>query len=202
MGSGGQSGGRPAIGHAGVAHNLPPSPRKANIGVSTALLKAQSDAQIAINNTNHRNFIVFHMATAQALAAKGSNKDSKLTAAKKWILQACAGDAYGDAFMAEPVFGDMDTKGGTTEALGRILRRCLKLIPLSPHKTNIYTTPQLIATVKAMNFSANGDKTYAGCTKGITSFATPWRLFEEMNDDAAEELYFEASTIKSMVDIR
>ena len=145
---------------------------------------------------------ITHTATAQALAAKGSDKDSKLTAAKKRILQACMGDADGDAFAAEPVFQDMDAKGGTVEALGRILRRRLKSIPLSPHKTNIYTTPQLIATVKAMHFFANGDKTYAGCTKGITPFATPWRSFEEMNDDAAKESYFEASTVKSVVDIR
>ena len=146
--------------------------------------------------------LMFHTATAQVLAAKASDKDSKLTTAKKRILQACAGNAYGDAFAAEPVFQDMDTKGGSTEALGRILRRRLKLIPLSPHKTNIYTTTQLIATVKAMNFSANGNKTYAGCTKGITPFATPWRSFEEMNDDAAKESYFEAFMVKSMADIR
>ncbi len=88
------------------------------------------------------------------------------------------------------------------EAFSRNLRRRLKSIPLSAHKTNIYTTPQLIATVKAMNFAANGDKTYAGCTKGITPFATPWRLFEQMNDDAAKESYFEASTVKSVADIQ
>ena len=170
--------------------------------IFTALLKAQADAQIAINDANHQNFIAFHTTTAQALAAKGGEKDSKLTAAKKRILQACAGESDGEAFVAEPVFRDMDTEGGTVEALGRILRRRLKSIPLSAHKTNIYTTPQLIATVRTMNFSANGDKTYAGCTKGITPFATPWRSFEEMNEDAAEESYFEASTVKSVADIR
>jgi hypothetical protein len=95
----------------------------------------------------------------------------------------------------------MDTEGGTAEALGQILRRRLKSIPLSPHKTNIYTTPQLIAMVKGMNFSTNCNKTNAGCTKGITPFATPWRLFKEMNEDAAKESYFEASTVKLVADI-
>jgi hypothetical protein len=52
-----------------------------------------------------------------------------------------------------------------------------------------------------MHFSANGDKTDTGCTKGITPFATPWRSFKEMNDDAAKELYFEASTVESVADI-
>jgi hypothetical protein len=52
-----------------------------------------------------------------------------------------------------------------------------------------------------MNFSANCNRTHAGCTKGITPFATPWHLFEEMNEDAAKELYFETSTVKLVADI-
>ncbi len=56
--------------------------------------------------------------------------------------------------------------------------------------------------VKGMNFSANCDRTHVGCTKGITPFATPWCSFEEMNEDAAKESYFEASTVKSVADIR
>jgi hypothetical protein len=75
-----------------------------DIGIFTALLKTQSDAQIAINKANYQNFIAFHTVTGQALAAKGSDKDSKLMAAKKRILQACAGEADGDSFMPEPVF--------------------------------------------------------------------------------------------------
>jgi hypothetical protein len=191
-------------GGSGGSDNPPPrhSLCDTDIGFFTALLKAQSDAQIAINKANHRNFIAFHTAISQALAAKGSDKDFKLTAAKKRILQACAGKADEDSFVPEPVFQEMDTKAGTAEALGQILRRHLKSIPLSPHKTNIYTIPQLIAMVKGMNFSANCDRMHAGCTKGITPFATLWRLFEEMNEYAAEELYFEASTVKLVADIR
>ncbi len=75
-----------------------------DIGIFTALLKVQSDAQIAINKANHQNFVAFHTATAQALAANESDKDSMLTAAKRQILQACAGEADGDSFMPEPVF--------------------------------------------------------------------------------------------------
>jgi hypothetical protein len=55
--------------------------------------------------------------------------------------------------------------------------------------------------VKGMNFSTNCDRTHAGCTKGITPFATPWCMFEEMNEDAAKESYFEASMVMSVVDI-
>jgi hypothetical protein len=52
-----------------------------------------------------------------------------------------------------------------------------------------------------MNFSANCDRMHAGCTKGINPFATPWCSFKEMNEDAAKELYFEASTVKLVADI-
>ena len=56
--------------------------------------------------------------------------------------------------------------------------------------------------IKNLSFSSNGDKTHAGCTKGITIFAVPWQSVEAMNEDAAEEEYFEALTLKSVADIR
>jgi hypothetical protein len=107
-----------------------------------------------------------------------------------------------DEFAVELVYQDMDAEGGASEALGRILRKRLKPVPLSPYKTNIHITPQLIATVKTFSFSSNGDKTYAGCTKGITIFAVPWRTAEAINEDLAEDEYFEAATLKSVADIR
>ena len=93
-------------GGSGGSDNPPPRHGLCNtdIGIFTALLKAQSDTQIAINEANYQNFIAFHTATAQALSAKGSDKDSTLTAAKKRILEACVGEADGDSFMPEPVF--------------------------------------------------------------------------------------------------
>jgi hypothetical protein len=167
----------------------------------STLLKTQTDAQLAQNNANHANLIAFQTATAQALAAKGGDKESKLTAAKKRILQACAGIMYADEFVVEHVYQDLDAEGGTSDALGRILQKRLKPLPLSPNKTNIHITPQLIAMVKTFSFSSNGDKTYAGCTKGITIFAVPWRTAKAMNEDLAEDEYFEAATLKSVADI-
>ncbi len=78
----------------------------------------------------------------------------------------------------------MDAEGGSADAVARILRKQLKPIPLSPHKTNIHVTPQLVSTIKSLNFFSNGDNTYAGCTKGITIFAVPWRTAEAINEDA------------------
>ena len=56
---------------------------------------------------------------AQALAAKGEDKESKLTATKKRILQACAGIMYADEFVVEHVYQDIDAEGGTSDAMGR-----------------------------------------------------------------------------------
>jgi hypothetical protein len=147
----------------------------------STLLKSQADAQLAQTNANHAKLIAFQTATAQALAAKGGDKESKLTAAKKRILQACAGIMHADKFVVEQVYQNVDAEGGASDALSRILRKRLKPLPLSPYKTNIHITLQLVATVKTFSFSSNGDKTYAGCTKGITIFAVPWRTAEAMN---------------------
>jgi hypothetical protein len=71
--------------------------------------------------------------------------------------------------------------------LGRILQKRLKPVLLTPHKTNIYITSQMVVTVKSFSFSSHGDKTYAGCTKGITIFGVPWRTAEAINKDLAKD---------------
>ena len=109
---------------------------------------------------------------------------------------------YAGKFVVEHVYQDIDVEGGTLVALGRILRKQLKPLPLSPYKTNIHITPQLIATVKTFSFSSNGDKIYAGCTKGITIFVVPWHTAEAINEDLAEDEYFKAATLKLVADIR
>jgi hypothetical protein len=78
----------------------------------------------------------------------------------------------------------------------------MKIVIGSPHKSNIYVTTQLVGTVKSLSFAANGDKTHAGCPRGIIIFGTPWRSVEAMNEDMAEEGYFDQATLKSPADIR
>jgi hypothetical protein len=109
---------------------------------------------------SNANMIAFHTATAQALAAKNGDKESKLTVAKTKILQACCGQVDKDTFTTPGVYMDMDVERGMTDALGRILRQLMKTIVGSPHKSNIHVTPQLVATVKSLSFAANGDKTH------------------------------------------
>jgi hypothetical protein len=161
------------------------------VAIIRTMMEAQSAANVAMAAAANANMIAFHTATAQALAAKNGDKDSKLTVAKKSILQACCGHADKDTFETLVIYLDMDVEGGTTDALGWILQQRMKTIAGSPHKSNIYVTPQLVATIKSLSFAANGDKTHAGCTKGITPFGTPWRSVEAMNEDTAEEGYFD-----------
>ena len=170
--------------------------------IITAIIQGQNENQLAIAAASNASMMAYHTATAQSLAAKSGDKDSKLTTMKKRILQACSGHGDTPQFAPAQVYVDMEVEGSTSEAVGRILRSLLQPRTRSINKPNVFVTPQLMQTVKSMNFSANGDKTYAGCTKGITIFATPWRSIEAMNEDALDDACFEASTHKSVADVR
>lgn len=153
----------------------------------TAIIQSQNKNQLAIATASNASMMAFHTATAQALATKSGDKDSKLTAMKKRILQACSGQGDTHLFCPAQVYQEMEAERSTLEAIGRILRSLLQPKTRSIHKPNVFITPQLMQTVKLMCFSANGDKTHARCTKGITIFATPWRSIEAMSKDALEE---------------
>jgi hypothetical protein len=168
----------------------------------TTMMGAQAAAQVALMTVNNTNLIAFHTETVKAMMAKAMGKDSKLMPAKKKILVACAGHADQATFVVPAVYKDINVEGGTTDALGRILRHWLKPIPFSHYKTNIHVTPQLVVTVKALSFLLNGDKTYTGCTKGMTLFATPWRTAEAMNKDITKDQYFDADTLKLVAEIQ
>jgi hypothetical protein len=88
------------------------------------MLQAQTENQLAIAAASHNNMVAFHTATAQVSAASGG-KDSRLTAAKQCILQACMGSTA-LTFVPPQVYKDMETEGATTEAVRQILRRALQ----------------------------------------------------------------------------
>jgi hypothetical protein len=50
------------------------------------------------------------------------------------------------------------------------------------HKTQLYMTPQLVQTVKTFNF-------------------LPWRSYKSMTEEAAEEEYYQHSTVKMTADV-
>ncbi len=75
-------------------------------------------------------------------------------------------------------------------------------VPGSAHKCNVHITPKLVATVKLMKFSGDDDRTYVGCSKGVTPFSVPWLSAEMVNNDLAEERYYQQLTLKSTADVR
>ena len=75
-------------------------------------------------------------------------------------------------------------------------------VPGSAQKCNIHVTPKIVEAVKTLNFSANDDRTFVGCTSGITPFAVPWRTEDAVNIDMAEERYFNKATLKLPADIK
>ena len=173
-------------------------------GMLAAMVQAQTDGQIAVAAANTANLIAFTTATAQALAgAAGGDRTAKLTPARKSILRACTGEGDSIDFSPPPVFAATATDGGTVDAIGLTLRRLLQPDGLNArHRTQLYVTPQLVQTVKNFNFSASGDKSFAGCSKGITIFAVPWRSHESMTEEAMEEDCYQQSTHKTTADVR
>ncbi len=139
-----RGGPRPAAGSAPGLTSGAASPLDGDtsvVAIIRMMMEAQLAANVAMAAAANTNMIAFHTATVQALAAKHGDKDSKLTVAKKSILQACCGHADKDTFETLVVYLDMEVEGGTTDALGRILRHPMKTIAGSPHKSNIYVTP-------------------------------------------------------------
>ena len=108
-----------------------------------AMVQAQTDGQIAVAAANTANLIAFTTATAQALATLvGSEKASKLTPARKLVLQACTGEGDSEDFAPPPVFAAMATDGGTVDALGLTLRCLLQPDGINArHRTQLYVTP-------------------------------------------------------------
>ena len=91
-------------------------------------------------------------ATAQALATKSGDKDSKLKAMKKRILQACSGQGDTHLFCPAQVYQEMEAGGSTSEAIGHILRSLLQPKTRSIHKPNVFITLQLMQMVKSLAF--------------------------------------------------
>ncbi len=72
----------------------------------------------------------------------------------------------------------------------------------SAHKCNIHITPKIVEAVKTLNFSANNDRMFVGCTSSVTPMAVPWCTKDMVNIDIVEERYFEESMFKSPADTR
>ncbi len=96
------------------------------------LFTAQTTAQVALAMAQNSNLIAFHTATAQVLGSKSGDKDTKLTVAKKAILQACCGQVDSNMFAALRVYLDMEVEGGRWRQLVESSRSALRPYPEAP----------------------------------------------------------------------
>ena len=82
-------------------------------------------------------------------------------------------------------------EGGTMDTFNCILHRLVVTIPGSPHKCNVHITTKIVSAAKTLNFPANDDLTFDGCSNGITPFAVPWCTADANNTVIAEEHYLQ-----------
>ena len=115
-------------------------------------------------------------ATSTALAATGGSKESKLFDAKLRILQACLGHGDLPTFVLFKFYTELDKEGIMADNCGRVLQRLVIMVHGSANPCNVHISPKVIAAAKTLNFSANDDRTFVGCTIGITPFAVPMEI--------------------------
>jgi hypothetical protein len=127
-------------------------------------------------------------ATGIAVVATGTTKEAHLMDSKLRILHVCSGFKE-DAALFSPLqlYLDADREGAMRDTFSWVLRPQVLSVPGSTHKCNVHITPKIMAAVKTLNFLANNDQTFDGCSNGITPFYTPWRLAKVVNSDMADE---------------
>ena len=161
-------------------------------------MEAQAESSLWL----HKNLLANIHVTGAAVGATGTTRDARLLEAKLRILQACAGQDDGLPFTPSKLYLEVDREGETTDTFSCVLRRLVATVPGSPHKCNVHITAKIVSAAKTLNFSANDDLTFDGCSDGITPFAVPWHMANANNTNLTEERYFNEAMLKSPADIR
>ncbi len=166
------------------------------------VIEVQVKASLTLHESYRANLRENIRLTGTAVVATGASKDARLTESKLRILRACTREDDGLPFVPSKFYVKVEREGGNKDMIGRILRQMVVTVPGSAHKCNIHVTPNIVEVVKTLNFSANNDRTFVGCTSGITPFVVPWRTEDAVNIDMAEERYFNEATLKSPANIK
>ena len=168
--------------------------------IMVRIFEAQSKANLRLHQNLMENFRV----TSAAVGATVTTRDARLSDAKLRILQKCSGHEDGGPFVPSKLYLEVDRDGGTTDTFSRVLCCLIVTVPGSSHKCNVHITPKIVLAAKTLNFSANEDMTFDGCSNGITPFATPWRMADVNNNDLGlgDNWYFNKATLKSLADIK
>jgi hypothetical protein len=160
------------------------------------ILESQAESSLCL----HQNLLDNIRVTSAAVGATGTTRDALLSDTKLRILQACTGRDNGLSFVLSKLYLKVEWEGGTTDTFSRVLCCLVVTVPGSLHKCNVHITSKIVLAVKTLNFSANNNLKFDGCSSGITPFATLWRTAN--NSNLAEDHYFHKATLKSPADIK
>ncbi len=162
------------------------------------IMESQAESSLCL----HQNLLDNIRVMSAAVAATGATRDARLSYAKLRILPACAGWDDGLSFVPSKLYLKVDREWGTLGTFSRVLCRLVVMVPSSPHKCNVHATSKIVLAAKTLNFSANNDLTFDGCSNGITPFAMLWRTAEANDSNLKEDRYFHKATLKSSADIK
>ena len=166
--------------------------------------KRQEDAQQqfldAFVALSAKNLKIALKATKKAARSTGSPA-SRMSAIRLEWLEACAGhDDDQEDFQRPPVYDEFESAGGTRDAALAVLRRRCVEVKGSRNKCRVHVTSKMALTFKSGNFSAGNDRTYEGCTAGVTPFAVPKLSQKQAHDDTLDQQAFEDATLKTQAD--
>jgi hypothetical protein len=155
------------------------------------------DAFVALSS---KNLKIALRANKKAAGATGSPA-SKLSAIQMEWLEACAGHEDDQMeFQRPPIYDELEAAGGTKDAALTVLRRRCVEVKGTRHKCRVHVTSKMAATLKTGNFSAGNDRTFDGCTAGVTLFAVPQLSQKQAHEDTLERQSFEEATHRSQAD--
>jgi hypothetical protein len=166
--------------------------------IMVRILESQAKSSLCL----HKNLLENIRVMSAAIGVMGTTRDARLSDMKLRILQACAGRDDGFPFVLSKLYLEVDREGGTADTFSRVLHRLVVTVPVSPHKYNVHITSKIVFVAKTLNFSANNDLTFDGCSNGITPFATPWHTADANNSNLMENRYFHKATLKSPANIK
>jgi hypothetical protein len=153
-----------------------------------------------MNANNIKSMIEAMMATTTAAGATGTPV-SKMSPTRRTVLEACAGyNNDQEEFELPELYADLESAGWTADSIYTALRRQCVGVPGSRHRSKVHVTKKMVATMKSGNLSATNDRTYDGCTAGVTPFAVPHLSPKLAHEDEMEYQAFEEATHKTQAD--
>ena len=155
------------------------------------------EAMVRMSNKNLKTAL-----KASSTAARATGQlASKLSVTRMEVLEACAGHDENDgSFIPPPIYDELNVAGWQKEAVYTALRRSCVGIKNSRHRSNVHVTNKMVLTFKGGNLAMGRDKTFDGCTAGVTPLAVPHLSQKMAHDDLLDNQAFEDATHKTQAE--